>query len=96
MNMSSAAGEKRLGQLLLQGWKMLADTCDKPSCYLPLMQSKDGNVGCCALISLPFTRKPNVSVLCVSRCCAWAVTGRKAALQQHPNLQHLLSPAAML
>ena len=34
--------EKKLGDLLLRGWTMLAESCPLESCKVPLMKSPDG------------------------------------------------------
>ena len=39
--------DKKLADLLLLGWTMLADTCPVDSCRCPLMRSLDGKKYCC-------------------------------------------------
>lgn len=38
--------DKKLGDLMLRGWTMLADSCPLPSCRCPLMRSPDGQKYC--------------------------------------------------
>jgi uncharacterized Zn finger protein (UPF0148 family) len=38
--------EKKLGDLILRGWTMLADSCPLESCRCPLMRSPDGQKYC--------------------------------------------------
>ena len=38
--------EKKLGDLLLRGWTMLAESCPLESCKVPLMKSPDGQKYC--------------------------------------------------
>ena len=38
--------EKKLGDLMLRGWTMLADSCPLESCKCPLMRSPDGQKYC--------------------------------------------------
>ena len=38
--------EKKLSDLLLRGWTMLADSCPLESCRVPLMRSPDGQKYC--------------------------------------------------
>ena len=38
--------EKKLGDLLLRGWTMLAESCPLESCKVPLMRSPDGQKYC--------------------------------------------------
>ena len=38
--------EKKLGDLLLRGWTMLAESCPLESCQVPLMKSPDGQKYC--------------------------------------------------
>lgn len=39
--------DKKLANLLLLGWTMLADTCPVETCKCPLMRSLDGKKYCC-------------------------------------------------
>lgn len=41
-----SSGQTRVPELLLQGWKMLGQSCTNPGCYLPLMQNHAGEVMC--------------------------------------------------
>ena len=38
--------EKKLGDLILRGWTMLADSCPLETCRCPLMRSPDGQKYC--------------------------------------------------
>ena len=38
--------DKKLGELMLRGWTMLADCCSVSSCQCPLMRSPDGQKYC--------------------------------------------------
>ena len=38
--------DKKLGELMLRGWTMLADSCSVPNCQCPLMRSPDGQKYC--------------------------------------------------
>ena len=44
---SSAGVEKRLGDLMMRGWTMLAESCPIESCGCPLMRNFDGQKYCC-------------------------------------------------
>lgn len=39
--------DKKLADLMMKGWVMLADTCPVETCGCPLMKSPDGNKYCC-------------------------------------------------
>jgi len=44
---SSAEVSVLMGQKLLQGWRLLAESCIKKGCYVPLMENKkDGSIVC--------------------------------------------------
>ena len=38
--------DKKLGELMLRSWTMLAESCSVPSCQCPLMRSPDGQKYC--------------------------------------------------
>ena len=38
--------DKKLGELMLRGWTMLADSCTVTNCRCPLMRSPDGQKYC--------------------------------------------------
>ena len=38
--------DKKLGELMLRGWTMLADSCTVSNCKCPLMRSPDGQKYC--------------------------------------------------
>ena len=38
--------DKKLGELMLRGWTMLADSCTVPTCNCPLMRNPDGQKYC--------------------------------------------------
>lgn len=41
-------GIEQLSRLMLEGWTMLAETCPREWCNMPLAKSRDGRVMCCA------------------------------------------------
>jgi hypothetical protein len=45
LTMSTDADNKEVSRRMLGGWKMLAKSCDTPGCYMPMLQSRDGQVG---------------------------------------------------
>ena len=44
LTMSTDADNKEVSRRMLGGWKMLAKSCDTPGCYMPMLQSRDGQV----------------------------------------------------
>ena len=42
--MTSREASQAVSEKMLAGWKMLARSCDSPGCYLPLLQSRVGEV----------------------------------------------------
>jgi uncharacterized Zn finger protein (UPF0148 family) len=44
---STAGVEKRLGDLMMRGWTMLAESCPIDTCGCPLMRNFDGQKYCC-------------------------------------------------
>ena len=45
---SSSTGVQELSRLLLEGWTMLAETCPRAHCTMPLARSRSGRVVCCS------------------------------------------------
>jgi uncharacterized Zn finger protein (UPF0148 family) len=45
-NEKEISPEAKLGDLMMRGWTMLAETCTIPNCCCPLMRNTDGQVYC--------------------------------------------------
>eukprot|EP00171_Calliarthron_tuberculosum_P002577 IDg2577t1 len=41
-------GIENLSRLMLEGWTMLAETCPRTDCHMPLARSRQGRIYCCA------------------------------------------------
>ncbi|KAJ3412839.1 hypothetical protein HDV05_000180 [Chytridiales sp. JEL 0842] len=58
MQRRSNEGSSRLGQYMLQGWVMMADTCPIPGCGMPLMRTRDHSSTKCVLCDDPKNEFP--------------------------------------
>lgn len=56
---SEPDGINEISRLLLQGWTMLADTCPRRGCHMPLMRSRQGRVICCTCRADVVTETPS-------------------------------------
>lgn len=52
--------DKKLSDLMLKGWIMLAETCPLETCRCPLMKSPDGQKYCCNCESWIFDAKKRI------------------------------------
>lgn len=78
---SHAAGIQELSRLLLQGWTMLAESCPRVGCNMPLMRSRQNRIFCCqcrADILQPSTSTP-------SSTAATGVPTSTAVVRYEPN-----------
>ena len=52
---------KKMGQLLLQGWAMMADSC--PDCFVPIMKNRKNNEEVCVICDKAYQNKKPAPVV---------------------------------